>query len=97
MWPKIGNASISMREVIITSFLKGFDHENQFFEGCSLFKFNNLGLTLGMALNLFSSVAKGWKLKVRKFLGLIHTFVEVTGKTGWKGERGDGLLYPKKG
>ena len=49
-----------------------------FFEGCSWFKFNNLGLALGMALKFYTSVAKGLKLKVRKFWGLIPTFVEVT-------------------
>ena len=33
-----------------------------------------------MALKLYTSVAKGLKLKVRKFWGLISTFVEVTGE-----------------
>ena len=33
-----------------------------------------------MTLNIYISVAKGLKLKVRKFLGLIPTFVEVTGE-----------------
>ena len=31
-----------------------------------------------MALKFYISVAKGLKLKVRKFWGLIHMFVEVT-------------------
>ena len=31
MWPKFGNCSISMRKVIITSILKGFDQKNHFF------------------------------------------------------------------
>ena len=31
MWPKFGNSSTSMREVIITSILKGFDQKNHFF------------------------------------------------------------------
>ena len=31
MWPKFGNCSISMRKVIITSILKGFDQKNCFF------------------------------------------------------------------
>ena len=30
MRPKFGNCSISMREVIIISILKGFDQKNQF-------------------------------------------------------------------
>ena len=59
-----------MREVITT--------KTNFFEGCSWFKFNNLGLALGVALKFYTSVTKGLKLKVRKFRGLIGTFVEVT-------------------
>ena len=51
-----------------------------FFEGWSCFKFNNLGLKLGMNLKFYTSVEKGLKLKVRKFWGVIPTFVEVTGK-----------------
>ena len=78
MRPKFGNSSISMREVIITSILYGFDHKNQFFEGCSWFKFNNLGLALDMALKFYTSLVKGLKLKFRKFWGLLLTFVEVT-------------------
>ena len=31
MWPKFGNSSISVREVIITSILQGFDEKNLFF------------------------------------------------------------------
>ena len=42
--------------------------------------FNNLGLALGTNLKFYTSVAKGSKLKVRKFLGLIPTFVEVAGE-----------------
>ena len=37
-------------------------------------------LTLDLALKFYISVAKGFKLKVRKFLGLIPTFLEVTGE-----------------
>ena len=51
-----------------------------FFEGWSWFKFNNLRLTLGTNLKFYTSVAKGLKLKVRKFWGLIPTFIEVTGE-----------------
>ena len=57
-----------------------------FFEGWSWFKFNNLGLALGTNLKFYTSVAKGLKLKVRKFWGLNPTFVEVTGEKligGW--------------
>ena len=50
------------------------------FEGWYWFKFNNLGLALGMTLKFYTSVSKELKLKVRKFWWLIPTFVEVTGK-----------------
>ena len=33
MWPKFGNCSISMREVVTTSTLYGFDQKNLFFCG----------------------------------------------------------------
>ena len=59
--------SISMREVIITSILQGFDQKNQFFEGCCWLEFNNLGLALGMALRFYTISTKGLKLKVRTF------------------------------
>ena len=39
-----------------------------------------LGLALSMALKFYTSVAKGLKLKFRKFKGLIPKFVEVTGE-----------------
>ena len=40
-------------------------------------------------MKFYASVAKGLKLKVRKFWGLIPTFVEVTGeKLVWRGGRG---------
>ena len=51
-----------------------------FFEGWSWFKFNNLGLALGTNLIFYTSVAKGLKLKVRRFWGPNHTSVEVTGE-----------------
>ena len=58
-----------------------------FFEGWSWFKFNNLGLALGKNLKFYSTVAKGLKLKIRKFCGLDPTFVEVTEEklVGWGG------------
>ena len=37
-------------------------------------------LALGIALKFYANVEKGLKLKVRKFLGLIRMFVEVTGE-----------------
>ena len=54
--------------------------KNIFFEECCWFKFNNLGLALGMTYKFYTSVKKEFKLKVRKVLGLILTFVEFTGE-----------------
>ena len=51
-----------------------------FYKGWSWFKFNNLGMALGMALKFYIRVEKGLKLKVRKVLRLILTFAEVTGE-----------------
>ena len=51
-----------------------------FLEGWSWFKFSNSGLPLGANLKCYNIVAKGLKLKVRKFWGLIPTFVEVAGE-----------------
>ena len=79
MWLKFGNYSISLWEVITTSILYVFDQKNRFSGRWSRFKFNNLGLVLGKNLRFYTSVAKGLKLKARKFWGLIPTFL-VTGK-----------------
>ena len=61
-------------------FYKYLTRKTAFFEEWSWFKFNNLGLVLGTDLKFYTSLAKGLKLKARKFWGLIPTFVEVTGK-----------------
>ena len=54
--------------------------KKQFFEGYSWCKFNNSKweLTLCMALKSYYSMGKGVKLKFRKCLAPIATFVEVT-------------------
>ena len=36
MWPKFGNSSICIKEVIITSILYGFDQKNRLFWGVAL-------------------------------------------------------------
>ena len=69
-----------MREVITNQFYKDLNRKAALIEGCSWFKFNNLGLALGTKLKFYTSVADKLKLKVRKFLGLIPTLVELTGK-----------------
>ena len=62
------------RKVIINSILYRFDQKNLFFfsfffEKCSWFKFNNLGVTLGIALKFYTWVAKWIKLKSESFGG----------------------------
>ena len=51
-----------------------------FLKGWSWFKFDNMGLVLVKKFKFYNSVAKGLKLKVRTFWGLIPTFLEVTGE-----------------
>ena len=75
-WGHLINSSISMEEVILTSILKGFDQKNLLFGECSWLKLNKLRLAVGIALKFYGSVENGLKLNVRKFWGLIPTFVE---------------------
>ena len=75
-WGHLINSSISMEEVILTSILKGFDQKNLLFGECSWLKLNKLRLAVGIALKFYRSVENGLKLNVRKFWGLIPTFVE---------------------
>ena len=77
MWPSLAFLWVNLSQ---PQFNKDLTRITTFFEGWSWFKFNNLGLTLGTTLNFYNSVANGLKLKVRKFWGLIPTFVEVTWK-----------------
>ena len=67
-------------DVVEPQFYNDLTRKNNFFEQYLQFKFNNLGLALGMILKFYTSVAKGLKLEVRKFWGLIPAFVVVTGK-----------------
>ena len=56
IWPKFGNSTISIREVIIISILWGLDQKNYFFKGLLWFKFNDLALALSMASKIRISV-----------------------------------------
>ena len=58
-------------------FYKDLTKKAAFFEWLSWFRFNNLGLTLGMNLKFYTRVAKGSKLKVRKYLWLIRACILV--------------------
>ena len=70
-------------------FYKDLTRKTAFFDDWSWFNFNNLALVLGTSLKFYTSMAKGLKLKVRKFWGLTPTFVEVTG-----GKLVEGALLP---
>ena len=71
MSPKICNSRISMREL---QFYKDLTRKNTFFERWSWFKLTFSGF------KSLHQCGKSLKLKVRKFWGLIPTFVEVTGE-----------------
>ena len=87
IWPKFGNSSISMREVIVTSISSVFDQRGRR-RWWSWFKFNNLGLVRGTNLKLYTSVEKRLKLKFKMFWGLIPKFVEAT----WEKQIGQTFL-----
>ena len=76
-----------------SQFYRNLTRKTAFFESWSWFKFNDLGLALGTNLTFYTSVAKGLKLKFRKF-GLIPTFVEVTGEK-LVGGGGGAFLHPE--
>ena len=84
MRSKFDNSSISMKDFnfisIFFSFL--FFSFLFFLRGgrWSRLEFNNLGLALSIALKFYKMVAKELTLKVRKFLGLLPTFVDVIGE-----------------
>ena len=50
------------------------------FERYPWFKFNNLGLALGMTLEFHTSLEKVFELKVNKVWGLTLAFLKITGE-----------------
>ena len=63
-----------------SQFYKDLIRKIALLEGSSWFRFQILGMALGMNLKFYTSVAKGLKVNVGKFWGLVPTFVEVTGE-----------------
>ena len=63
------------------NFYKDLTCTTDFFEGWCWFKFNNLGLLLGMTLKLYSCDAKWLKLKVTK-LWTANSYVRKDDKGG---------------
>ena len=78
MWPMFGNYHFYEQSYHNHNFIRIWPEKPVFFEGWSWFKFSNFKLALGTNLKFYISVAKGLKGNVRKFLGLVPTFVEVT-------------------
>ena len=76
----LGTSAFLWEKLSKPQFYKDLTRKTDFLEGWSWFKSNDLGLALGTNLKFYTSVAKGLKLKVKKFWGLNHTFVEVTGE-----------------
>ena len=86
IWPKFGNYHFYDRSYHYLNFTRTSPEKPIFLRGALGFKFNNLELALCMALRFYKSVVKRLKLKVRKFWGLIPTFVRVTAEKlvgGW--------------
>ena len=67
-------------------FYKDWTRKNNFFEGRSWFKFNNLGQALGMALKIYTSVAKMVEAKSQKmFKANSYVCWNYRGKTSGRG------------
>ena len=75
----LGTSAFLWEKLSKSQFCKDLTKKTNFFEGCCCFKINNLGLALVLTLQFFTSMARGSKLKVWKFLGLIYLFVDVRG------------------
>ena len=58
--------------------------------------FSNFGLTIGMNLRFYTSVANVLKLKVKNFCGPSPTFLEVTGKSKKKKKKKEKKKKPFK-
>ena len=72
-----------------TSILSGLTRRTNIFEGCCWFKFNSLGLALGMALQFYTSVGKGFKSKSQKVFGANSDVCRR-----YRGKTGRGIFCP---
>ena len=68
-----------MREIITTSILKEFNQKKQFC-GEVLLQLRKIVLALGIDLKFYTSVENELKVKIRKFWGVIFTFLNIIGK-----------------
>ena len=70
MWPKFGNSSISMREVITTSILQGFNQKNCFFWGVVSIQVQYFGTGTRYKLEILHQCCKRVITKSQKVLGV---------------------------
>ena len=69
MWPKFGNSSISMSEVIITSILQGYDQKKQSFWGVLFFQVQQFGTDNRYGLEILHQCDKSVKTKKSEGFG----------------------------
>ena len=69
MWAKFSNSSVSMREVIITSILKGFDQKNQIFAGVLLVQVQWFETVTSYDPDILNQCGQNVKTKSHKDLG----------------------------
>ena len=94
MWPKFRNCSISMREVITTSILYGFDQKNHFIWGVVLVQVQYFGTGTKYKLEIVYKSRKKVKTKSQKVLGAnFYLCRSYRGKTG-RGEEGGTFCSP---
>ena len=68
MWPKFGNSSISIREVIVTSILQEFDQKSHFFWGEVLVQVEKFGTDTNYDFEILHRCGKRVKTKSQKVL-----------------------------
>ena len=82
MWPKFRNSSMSVREVIITSILKGFDEKNRFFGGIVLVQVQ-FGTGTRCELEILHQCGKRFESNSQKVLGAnLYVCKSCSEKTG---------------
>ena len=85
MWPKFGNSRICIREVIITSILRGFDQKNHFFWGVVLVQVQYFGTGTRYKVEVLHQPVKRIKTKIEKVL-VANPYVcrSCRGKNWWQ-------------
>ena len=85
-WPNLGNYQFYERHYQNLNFTRIWPKNSSFFEGYTWFKFNNLRLTLDMALKFYTSVAM---IKTKSQRILATKFCRV-----YRGKNGRGHVAP---